>query len=247
MAITHHAGRTFDWAPRFDERSLNFRAAPQAVALPTGGRIWRTGPTLDQGEEGACVGFACAGEAAASPARVPNVTDAYARAWFHRAQYLDEWPGQDYPGTSVLAGCLVGRERGCWSGFRWAKSAEEFASAVVRTGPGVAGITWREDSYDTDALGVLRASGAVVGGHAILVFGFIPAVPSQYMRNRLASLGLLDGFDSLGDAAFLVQNSWGSGWGKEGRALVPVSIMRDWVRARAELAIPVGRRVPRAA
>jgi hypothetical protein len=247
MPVTHR-GRTFDWVPRFDERSLNFRAAPRATTLPTGGRIWRTGRTLDQGREGACVGFACAGEAAATPARVPGAdTNAYAAAWYHRAQQLDEWAGEAYDGTSVLAGCLVGRERGCWSGFTWAKSVEEYADAIVRKGPGIAGVTWHEDSYETDALGVLRVSGAVVGGHAILVNGFIPEAPSAYMRTRLAALGLLPAFDSIDGGAFLMLNSWSPTFGKGGSALVPVDDFRQWVRERAELAIPVGRRLPRAA
>jgi hypothetical protein len=247
MAVTHR-GRTFDWIARFDERSLQYRAAPRATTLPTGGRIWRTGRVTDQGAEGACVGHGCAAEAAATPARVPGAdTNDYATAWYKRAQYLDEWAGQAYDGTSVLAGCLVGRERGCWTGFTWAKSAEEFAAAIVAKGPGIAGVTWREDSYDTDALGVLRATGPVVGGHCILVHGYVPERPSAYMRTRLSALGLLAGFNSIPGAAFIIQNSWSPSYGKGGRAIVPVDVMRGWVRDRAELAVPIGRRIPRAA
>jgi hypothetical protein len=239
------AGRVLDWVPRFDPRSLNYRIGAYAgTALPTTGRLWRTGRVLDQGAEGACVGFACAAEAAATPRPVLGAdTNDYARAWYLRAQDLDEWPGRSYSGTSVLAGCLVGRERRLWSGFRWAKSAEEFAAGIVhpRGGPGLAGVTWHADSYDTDANGVLRSGGPVVGGHALCFPGFIPERPTAYMRSRLRALGLLDGFLSVGEPCFVAINSWGHGFGRNGLALVPVSLMRQWVAERAELAIPEGR------
>jgi hypothetical protein len=248
MAVTEHAGRVLDWEPRFDPRSLNYRVAAVAgTSLPTAGRLWRTGRVLDQGAEGACVGFACAAEAAATPVPVPGAdTDEYALAWFRRAQDLDEWPGRSYVGTSVLAGCLVGRERGVWSGFRWAKTAEEFLAGIASPlgGPGIAGINWREDSYDTDPLGVIRATGRSVGGHALLIPGFVPAKPSQYMTRKLASLDLLRGFMSAGEPCAIGLNSWGESYGKRGLFLIPLTVMRKWVEERAELAIPEGRKLP---
>lgn len=247
MTDAEHAGRVLDWAPRFDPRSLNYRiGAVAGTALPTGGRLWTTGRVIDQGEEGACVGCGMAGEAAATPVPVKGAdTFDYALAWYRRAQDLDEWAGRSYVGTSVLAGCLVGRERGLWSGFRWAKTAEELAAGVVRRGPAVIGVNWREDSYDTDADGVIPASGRVVGGHCLLVFGFSPAQPTTYMWRRLAALGLADGVRKVAGPAFLILNSWGEGYGKRGRAIVPLDLMRQWIDERAELAIPEGRRRPR--
>jgi hypothetical protein len=171
-------------------------------------------------------------------------TNAYARAWYHRAQDLDEWPGRNYSGTSVLAGCLVGRERGIWTGFRWAKSAEELAAGIVRMGPAVLGVNWREDSYETDANGIINAKGRTVGGHALLAFGFIPTGFSTYMGKRLAAVGLLDGVRAAGEPVFLIQNSWGDSYGKHGKAIAPLSLMRQWVSERAELAIPQERRLP---
>lgn len=239
-------GRKLDWRPRFDPRSLAFRAAAGVKDLPTTGRLWRHGNVLDQGAEGACVGFGCVGDLGAEPVPIPDLNDAYAFGFYNRAQQLDEWPGEAYEGTSVLAGCLTGRERGFWTGFTWAKSAEELAAGIVRTaraggGPAVIGVEWRSDSYDTDDLGVLRATGSVVGGHCLLVIGFIPKAPTQTMRAQLEGVQLLDGFDSIKTAAFVVLNSWGPSFGKHGLALVPVDVMRGWSRAGAEFALPQGR------
>lgn len=244
--------RTLDWRARFDLRSLSYRVAAHVTELPTTGRLWKHGTVLDQGAEGACVAFACSGEAAADPAPVPGLTDTYALSYYRRCQQLDEFP-DTVEGTSVLAGCLTGRERGLWSGFRWAKSAEELAHGIVQPasrggGPAVIGVEWRQGSYDTDELGVLRPSGPVVGGHCIVVLGFLPAGVhrNSTLGRQLAAAGLWDGYLSVGGPAFVILNSWGLGFGQGGLALVPMDVVRGWVSARGEFAIPVDRKVPAA-
>jgi hypothetical protein len=225
---------------------LQYRiGAVAGTSLPTSSRMWRVGRVLDQGSEGACVGFGCASEAAASPVPVPGAdTNAYALAWYRRAQDLDEWPGRSYSGTSVLAGCLVGRERGLWGGFRWGKTAEELAAGIVARGPAILGVNWREDSYETDANGIIRAKGRTVGGHCVLAFGFVPPNPSTYMARRLQTAGLLNGVRAAGEPVFLILNSWGNGYGINGKAIAPLSLMRQWIDERAELAIPELRKLP---
>jgi hypothetical protein len=239
-----HAGRTFDWVPRFDERSRGFAVAAGAD-LPATGVLWKPGRTLDQGAEGACCGFAAAHEAAAEPVPVPRVTNSYARGWYRMAQRRDQWAGENYSGTSVLATCLEGRARGLYTGFRWSFSAEELAAGLPQ-GPAIAGVEWTQGSYETNALGVLEPSGAVVGGHAICVLGFIPSVDllAEDARRLLEDLDLLAGLESLDEPAFIVLNSWGEDWGKKGLAIVSLTTVRGWVRAGAEFAHPEGRRLP---
>ncbi len=146
-----------------DPRNKNYRVAAAPDDLMQRSRYWVPGPVLDQGREGACVGFGCTAEALASPVRVktePRPANMVARDVYLEAQRIDEWVGENYEGTSVLAGMKVGRERGWWSGFRWAMSTAE-----------------------------LRAvSGEVVGGHCILVTGYTPRhrklkVPGYRLRN----------------------------------------------------------------
>lgn len=254
LPVTEHEGRTLDWRPRFDERSLAYRIGAAVTALPATGRLWKHGPVLDQGSEGACVGFGCAGDAAAEPVPVPGITTEYALGFYRKAQRLDVWPGEAYSGTSVLAGCLEGRARGLWTGFRWATSPEELAAGIVRPasrggGPAIIGVEWRAGSYDTDALGVLRPSGDVVGGHCLLVVGFVPvrAGVSAALQQQLKDAGLWDGYLAVGGACFVVLNSWGLGFGQGGLALVPLEVMRGWFRAGGEFAMPEGRKQPGAA
>lgn len=61
----------------------------------------------DQGNEGACVGFALS--------RMMGLLNRkrYDAFWlYHEAQRIDEWPGEDYDGTSGRAGCDVLRTVG---------------------------------------------------------------------------------------------------------------------------------------
>lgn len=61
----------------------------------------------DQGNEGACVGYSCS--------RMMTLLNRkrYSAPWlYHESQKIDEWPGEDYDGTSVRAGCDVLRTEG---------------------------------------------------------------------------------------------------------------------------------------
>jgi hypothetical protein len=252
-----HDGRRLDWFGRFDPASLDYpMAAGPATPMPTRGRLWLHGRILDQGNEGACCGFAAAAEAAAHPVPVPRVTNAYARGWYRKAQYRDVWPGEAYDGTSVLATCLEGRARGLYAGFRWAKRAEQLLAGVVAPededgGPALLGVEWREGSYATDRLGVLRPSGTVVGGHALALIGAaFPEdleYPDSELMQQLTELDLEDGVRAVladEEAAAIVQNSWGEVFGKGGLCVVPLSVLRGWFQARGEFGQPVGRRLP---
>lgn len=242
---TEHAGRVLDWRPHYDERSRNYGVAAvlERTTLPTTGKLWATGPVLDQGREGACVGYGISGEAAAEPVPVPGITAEVALSVYRRAQHLDDYPGESYEGTSVLAGCLAARERGWVSGFRWAFRAEEVCAAIVQLGPVVAGVEWTADSYETDELGVLRAGGDVVGGHCVVLVGYVPAGIRRGSRlcGQLQQLGLWRGYLSVGGPALVMLNSWGESFGVKGLAIVPLDVLRSWVKTGGEFAIPEGR------
>ena len=61
----------------------------------------------NQGEEGACVGF---GISRLTSQLNRKLYDGF---WlYHEAQKIDEWPGEDYDGTSVRAGLDILRKRG---------------------------------------------------------------------------------------------------------------------------------------
>jgi hypothetical protein len=245
--VTERGGRTFDWRARFDPRSLDYRAAAEAQTLPATGLLWEHGPVLDQGREGACVGFGSSGAVAAAPAGHPGVNDRYALNWYHRAQRLDDYPGEAYEGTSVLAGCLVGRERKLWTGFRWAKGPAELAAGILQPtlGPAVVGVMWSDDLYEPPVSGLLPGNVELDPqlGHCVLLFGYVPA-PGRGRASLWADLeeqGLADAVQDCGEPCFLLLNSWGEAWGVHGAAVAPLTLVQRWFRARGEFALPEGR------
>ena len=226
--------RTFDYRPRLDERNRAYRISTADPELLNRSRYWVPGPVLDQGREGACVGFGCTGEAMASPVRVrmdrwatygqAPVGNEAALGVYRRAKEIDEWEGVDYEGTSVRAGMLVGRERGWWSGFRWAFNMLELRAALEE-GPVVIGVDWYSGMYETDG-GSLFPVGQVVGGHCILVTGYSP-------RRKVGSIT---------SPAFRLRNSWSADWGVNGSAYIAAdNLDKILFQAGGEAAVPVGR------
>lgn len=232
--------RTFDYVPRLVEANLPYRVATPEPNLIQRSRFWVPGVVLDQGAEGACVGFGCTAEAMASPVRWGPVDPDIHGPWatinpaqraagevYRRAKEIDEWEGVDYDGTSVRAGMLVGRERGWWEGFRWALNMVELRTAL-ELGPVVVGVEWRSSMYEAPG-GVLTATGHVVGGHCILVTGYTP------LRRFAGSLA--------NGPAYRLRNSWSASWGANGSAYIRADELdRILFGSGGEAAVPIGRK-----
>lgn len=201
---------------QFDERSRQFPVRSLLPPAPTPLRSYSWSPhlNLDQGREGACVGFGVAHELAARPQRVTGVTNETGMRLYRLAQDLD---GEDWPeGTSVLAGMKAAQSLGLYSLYFWAFSEPELARAVGYRGPAVIGVNWREGMWEPDGSGFLHASGPVVGGHCVLVYGI-----------------------NLRLGAYRIWNSWGPDWGQGGTALISRADMAVLLQDSGEAAIPV--------
>jgi hypothetical protein len=205
-----------DRVPRFDERS---RAFPVRAAVPVSkprSWTWRCDAYLDQGQEGACVGFSRAHEIAARP-RVSAATEPLAHRIYRRAQQLDEWAGEAYSGSSVLGGVKAAQELGYVTEFRWAFGVDDLALGVSYRGPAVLGVNWYEGMYAPGPDGFLRVTGRQTGGHAILCRGY-----------------------SLRRDAFLLHNSWGRSWGWQGCAWLSRADMDRLLREDGEACFSTG-------
>lgn len=215
-------GHTLDRLVEFDERS---RAFPIRAVVPAKPRsyTWACAPVLDQGSEGACVGFAWTHELAARPVVVAEASDDLARSVYREAQKVDQWPGEGYEGTSVIAGAKVLGGRGWLSEYRWAFGIDDLILAVGLKGPAVLGINWYSGMFGLDADGYVRPTGRVAGGHAILCRGV-----------------------SLPMERFLVHNSWGPGWGRSGLAWLAFNDAERLLGEDGEACIPVRRTRPAA-
>lgn len=191
-------------------RAFGFRQTPNAgdmlfsmahavdvgTPVPTVKR-WRTGPVLDQGAEGACVGFACKHLLTAEPhiqAGGPSARELYLESRLH-----DEFDDRLVPeGTSVRAGLQTLKRHGLIQAYWWAPNVDFLAAYIAHHGPAVVGTQWY--GYETESDSRVRLSGRAVGGHAWVITGY-----------------------DLSESVFFGLNSWGESFGHEGQFYVTMS------------------------
>lgn len=217
--------KRLDRVRQFDERSRQFPVtahpklagkAPRSYswAIP-GGRA----AVLDQGAEGACVGFGWTGLAESRPKAHPRTNDD-ARKLYQRAKQLDEYPGEDYEGSSVLAGAKASVELGAVKEYRWAFGLDDVVLALGYAGPVVLGIPWYDSMYNAPVGAGGRAhigvSGVQVGAHCILA--------------RAVHVGRQE---------VLLRNSWGADWGVNGDAWVSFADLDRLLHTDGEACVPI--------
>lgn len=229
---------TLDFRDRMFETSL--------VEVPTHIPLadylaWRI-PVLDQGEEGACTGFGLATVANFLLQRrkvVPDKTPVSARMLYEMARRYDEWPGEDYSGSSARGAMKGWHKHGVCADDAWTSGP-----GAVRPG----GLT---DARSCDAL--RRPLGAYLRvNHKDLVA----------MHSALAEVGVLyatatvhEGWVEVGVAGdmawprplsgghafavvaydsdgFWIQNSWGDKWGRAGFGRIGYD---DWLANAADV------------
>lgn len=206
----------------FDDRSRDYpiRILLDPTAAPVSKR-WPCYTRLDQDGVGACVGFAWSNELAAEPVSVKGVDNDLGFRIYREAQKVDEWPGEAYEGTSVLAGAKIVQQMGYMSEYRWAFGVQDVVDTLSQHGPVVFGVPWYGSMYTPQPDGRLTISGVASGGHAII--GDELDVP----RGRIWLL-----------------NNWTKGWGIDGRAWMPIEDWDKLLRQGGQACVPVKREDP---
>ena len=199
---------------------------------------------LDQGTEGACTGFGLAtvanfllmGRTSGSDA-----TETSPRMLYEMARRYDEWPGEDYSGSSARGAVKGWHKHGVCSDGLWPYvagqddsdlSPERIANAAMRP----LGAYFRVNHKDLVALhaaltevGVLYATGMVHEGwdRVDRETGLIPPrTPADRVLGGHAFA--IVGYDERG---FWIQNSWGDDWGHDGFALISY---QDWLTSATD-------------
>lgn len=196
-----------------DSRDKPLRAALELVgATKTRGMsFWYSPlPRLDQGREGACVGFARTINYNASPG-IHHLDNQYAHDLYKRAQELDEWEGTNYEGTSVRAGAKAAVEKGLISVYRFTQDVEEMLLWLLNHGPVTLGTNWYEGMFEAKKQNgyYIEPTGQIAGGHSYTL--------TEVRRLR-------DAKDYVG-----FQNSWGDDWGYHGKAKMTIDTLRHLV------------------
>ncbi|MDO8837311.1 MAG: C1 family peptidase [Parvibaculum sp.] len=246
--------RTFDArADRIDFRDLPYR--PPLVCLPdrfpeAAGRFFaayaKAGMVLNQGEEGACTGFGLAAvvnylrwrhapkKGAGAKGAVRKVSP---RMFYQNARLYDEWPGDDYEGSSCRGAMKGFHKHGVCGESKWPYGTTKK--------PGTPKTGWDTDAaltplgayYRIDATSLVEMQAAIVETHAVYVSADThdgwdlgvcanldkATIAPPRKKERGGHAFALVGYTEDG---FIVQNSWGRKWGYEGFALLPYE---DWV------------------
>lgn len=227
--------RRLDWVSRHDERSRDYsiRNRLSSKRVPRRKVMWEEGIVLDQGSEGACVGFGWMGELLAQPVAPDqqpevNFANRLAIKFYKEAKKVDQWAGEDYEGTSVLAGAQVMKNLGFITEYNWCFGIDDVRDALIAKGPVVIGIPWYNGMYDTLPGGLVSVSGELTGGHCILLTGYDPAMS----------------FNGKTYEVFRWRNSWGSDYGVDGSGFITYNDLKMLLAENAEACVPIGRVKP---
>jgi len=228
------------WRSRHDPRSRAYGIRPRlAGSTPLQERLLPAGPVLDQvtagvtlEEQSCCTGT---GTVAAvntlrllSPAARHEPRESYllglddAAAIYQRGQQLDEYPGDDYPGGSVLGAMSAALELGHIGGYLWCFGTRDVAQAILTGRPVVVGVPWLSGMWETGPGGLVVLEGADEGlGHCLAVNG---------IRTR--------GPNGEQGAHFRWQQSSGESYGVGGFGWIHHRDLAGLLRGRGEAATP---------
>lgn len=207
-----------NWTPNHDPRSLSYRTVAAGMpSHPEAPMAWNVGPVLNQGADGACVGYAFA---AAIGAPIPEAAAGAAEQIYKIAKTLDQYPGESYGGTSVLAGAKAAKALGYLESYRWAFGYQDVVDTLASVGPVVLGLYWTERMMHP-VNGLMSVAGRTMGGHATIANAYHPAAP-----------------EAGGRPAIRIQNSYGTGWGIDGAAWLPVTDLAAVLARKGEACVP---------
>ena len=212
----------------------------------------KAGLVLDQKDEGSCTGFGLAcvihyllwrQEMLLDELKV--IEPVSTRMLYHLARFYDEWPGEDYEGSSCRGALKAWHHHGVCTDEKWPYLDKSGENAFVGPSPG-----WETDAmrrrlgvyYRIDRRSVVDIQAAIcevgavyvsanvhkgwnVTGDDVTGHDSLPAIKSPEMLENLGGHAfVLVGYSPKG---FVIQNSWGAKWGSQGFAVLPYD---EWVR-----------------
>ncbi|MDR4493864.1 MAG: C1 family peptidase [Nitrospirales bacterium] len=214
-------------------------------------RYAKAGLILDQGQEGACTGFGLGAvinylrwrQAVEGKTRVPPKVSE--RMLYHLAKHYDEWPGEDYDGSSCRGGMKGWHRHGVCLEKTWPYRNAKKKVAFVSPKKG-----WDDEAalcplgayYRVNKNSVTDMQSAIYEVGALYVSADVHQgwFPRRNKWKTVSGLAIIDlpfkigkqgghAFALVGytDMGFIVQNSWGQKWGTKGFAILTYP---DWIQ-----------------
>lgn len=192
---------------------------------------------LNQGKEGACTGFGLAAAINLLNSKKRNMDfKASQRMLYEMAKKHDEWPGEDYAGSSCRGAIRGWKNMGVCSDEEWPYKVGDPGELTIERAKAARscgiGAYYRLRPEINDYHTALNEVGAIYAS-AVVHSGWFN--PKAVTKNDLATITpsnspegghafAIVGYNSQG---FIVQNSWGKKWGAKGFA---VWLYEDWLQ-----------------
>jgi hypothetical protein len=171
----------------------------------------------NQGNTPMCVGYAWAHWIADGPVTHTGVQPPIApNLIYYEAQKVDEWPGENYDGTSVRGGAKYLTNSGKVGNYYWAYDVQTLINTILQLGPVVVGTNWYYNMFYPNSNGVISIGGSLAGGHAYVI----------------------NGVDTV-NKLFRIKNSWGQSWGKSGHAFITFTNMTRLINEHGEICLAI--------
>jgi len=206
--LPHGLGRHVHHDPRNREHRALVRP-PARQSIPN--RTYSRTSIFDQGNSPSCTAHAAIGLLRTSPfassfaQRHSYDDEMEIIAFYEESKDYDPWDGREYDGTSSDAPYRLLRAKGVIDEWKWLFGEAEVRKYVAWYGPCTIGVNWYENMFYPDPVShFLDVSGPLAGGHEVELIQFKPNNPNT----------------PTGKGRYKIVNSWGRGWGDNGRAWI---------------------------